>query len=238
MARRLLGPQNAAAVFQAQNDSEAQDSPQVSGLPAPDVSWYLNGRPVQSDDFHKMIVSEKGFHSLIFEVVRTSDAGAYACVAKNRAGEATFTVQLDVMAGLQTFSSLQSFWARCESPPFQQTLPHGPWTSLIYPLSACFFRPKMTKHLPSERGGSKQVCPSRSSAGDKRRNSSSALRRCPLQRALSAHARWYLLEPRAPLLKLEVSRRRMSYGARRETIAQPLPARGGGTGVVVQVRHG
>ncbi|XP_054424384.1 myotilin isoform X1 [Pteronotus mesoamericanus] len=159
MARRLLGPQNAAAVFQAQNDSETQDLPQqhnseharlqvptsqvrsrsssrggvndedaiqekfypprfiqvpenmtieegrfcrmdfkVSGLPAPDVSWYLNGRPVQSDDFHKMIVSEKGFHSLIFEVVRVSDAGAYVCVAKNRAGEATFTVQLDVLA--------------------------------------------------------------------------------------------------------------------------------------------
>ncbi|XP_014309362.1 myotilin isoform X1 [Myotis lucifugus] len=159
MARRLLGPQNAAAVLQAQNDSEAQDSPQqhnseharlqvptsqvrsrsssrggvndedaiqekfypprfiqvpenmsieegrfcrmdfkVSGLPAPDVAWYLNGRPVQSDDFHKMIVSEKGFHSLIFEMVRVSDAGAYVCVAKNRAGEATFTVQLDVLA--------------------------------------------------------------------------------------------------------------------------------------------
>ncbi|KAF7478140.1 myotilin [Marmota monax] len=158
MARRLLGPQNAAAVFQAQN-SDAQDSPQhhnpeharlqvptsqvrsrsssrgdvndqdaiqekfypprfiqvpenmsieegrfcrmdfkVSGLPAPDVSWYLNGRPVQSDELHKMIVSEKGFHSLIFEVVRASDAGAYACVARNRAGEATFTVQLDVLA--------------------------------------------------------------------------------------------------------------------------------------------
>lgn len=69
----------------------------MSGLPAPDVSWYLNGRPVQSDELHKMIVSEKGFHSLIFEVVRASDAGPYACVARNRAGEATFTVQLDVL---------------------------------------------------------------------------------------------------------------------------------------------
>lgn len=69
----------------------------MSGLPAPDVSWYLNGRAVQSDELHKMIVSEKGFHSLIFEVVRTSDAGSYACVARNRAGEATFTVQLDVL---------------------------------------------------------------------------------------------------------------------------------------------
>lgn len=38
MARRLLGPQNAAAVFQAQNDSEAQDSPQVNYN-----NLYLNG---------------------------------------------------------------------------------------------------------------------------------------------------------------------------------------------------
>lgn len=30
MARRLLGPQNAAAVFQAQNDSKAQDPAQVN----------------------------------------------------------------------------------------------------------------------------------------------------------------------------------------------------------------
>lgn len=61
------------------------------------MSWYLNGRPVQSDDLHKMIVSEKGFHSLIFEVVRASDSGAYAySVAMNRA-EATFTLQLDIL---------------------------------------------------------------------------------------------------------------------------------------------
>uniref|UniRef100_A0A674K773 Myotilin n=1 Tax=Terrapene triunguis TaxID=2587831 RepID=A0A674K773_9SAUR len=69
---------------------------QVSGLPAPDLVWYLNGRLVHPDDFHKMIVSEKGFYSLIFEVVRGSDAGTYECVASNRAGEASFTVQLDV----------------------------------------------------------------------------------------------------------------------------------------------
>ncbi|XP_006116071.1 myotilin isoform X3 [Pelodiscus sinensis] len=70
----------------------------VSGLPAPDLVWYLNGRLVHPDDFHKMIVSEKGFHSLIFEVVRGSDAGTYECIASNRAGEASFTVQLDVAA--------------------------------------------------------------------------------------------------------------------------------------------
>ncbi|KAH0629800.1 hypothetical protein JD844_012187 [Phrynosoma platyrhinos] len=70
----------------------------VSGLPTPDVAWYLNGRLVHPDDFHKMIVSEKGFHSFIFEVVRVYDAGTWECVAYNRAGEASFTVKLDVIA--------------------------------------------------------------------------------------------------------------------------------------------
>lgn len=70
----------------------------VTGLPAPDVAWFLNGRPVRADEFHKMIVSEKSFHSLILEVVRLADAGEYECVATNRAGKATFRMQLDVLA--------------------------------------------------------------------------------------------------------------------------------------------
>ncbi|XP_044884098.1 myotilin isoform X1 [Mauremys mutica] len=159
MARRLLGPENAASVLVTQNEEHVQNSQQqnsentrlqvptpqirsrpssrgegkehdsiqekffqprfvqvpenkmtveegrfcridfkVSGLPAPDLVWYLNGRLIHPDDFHKMIVSEKGFYSLIFEVVRGSDAGTYECVASNRAGEASFTVQLDVIA--------------------------------------------------------------------------------------------------------------------------------------------
>ncbi|XP_074866106.1 myotilin isoform X4 [Carettochelys insculpta] len=159
MARRLLGPENAASVLVTSNEENVQNSQQqnsentrlqgpatpirgrpssrgegtehgsiqekffqprflqvpedkmtieegrfcridfkVSGLPAPDLAWYLNGRLVYPDEFHKMIVSEKGVHSLIFEVVRGSDAGTYECVASNRAGEASFTVQLDVIA--------------------------------------------------------------------------------------------------------------------------------------------
>ncbi|XP_019361769.1 PREDICTED: myotilin isoform X1 [Gavialis gangeticus] len=158
MARRLLGPENAASVFDAQNEENVQNSQQqptentrlqvptgqirsrpssrgeeqgqgsiqekffqprftqvpeditieegrfcrldfkVSGLPTPDVNWYLNGRLVHPDEFHKMIVSEKGFHSFIFEVIRASDTGTYECVATNRAGEAAFTVKLDVIA--------------------------------------------------------------------------------------------------------------------------------------------
>ncbi|XP_053573229.1 myotilin isoform X2 [Bombina bombina] len=70
----------------------------VTGLPTPDVMWFLNGRPVQADDLHKMIISEKGVHSFIFEVVQAYDAGLYKCIASNRAGEAAFTLQLDVLA--------------------------------------------------------------------------------------------------------------------------------------------
>ncbi|XP_052545373.1 myotilin isoform X3 [Tympanuchus pallidicinctus] len=155
MARRLLGPENAASVFEAQSedmqnaqnaenirlqvptthvrsrpssrgDERGHDSIQekffqprftqvpedviieegrfcrldfkVSGLPTPDVMWYQNGRMVHQDQFHKMIVSEKGFHSFIFEAVKSSDAGTYECVAVNRAGESSFAVKVEVIA--------------------------------------------------------------------------------------------------------------------------------------------
>ncbi|XP_053321357.1 myotilin isoform X2 [Spea bombifrons] len=163
MARRLLGPQNAASVFEehgfetqgSKHMSESTknlDHPtktrnrsssekvaergsiqekcfpprflqvpenlvvdegrfcrinfKVTGLPNPDVTWYLNGKLVQADDLHKMIVSEKGVHSFIFEVVRACDAGSYECIATNCAGQASFILQLDVIA------------QECRTPPF------------------------------------------------------------------------------------------------------------------------
>ncbi|KAM6056278.1 myotilin isoform 2-T2 [Chlamydotis macqueenii] len=156
MARRLLGPVNAASVLEAQSEDNMQNAQnaenirlqvpathvrsrpssrgderghdsiqekffqprftqvpedviieegrfcrldfKVSGLPTPDVMWYQNGRMVHQDQFHKMIVSEKGFHSFIFEAVKSSDAGTYECVAVNRAGEASFAVKVEVIA--------------------------------------------------------------------------------------------------------------------------------------------
>uniref|UniRef100_A0A147B340 Myotilin n=1 Tax=Fundulus heteroclitus TaxID=8078 RepID=A0A147B340_FUNHE len=70
----------------------------VRGLPAPDISWYLDGKAIRPDDYHKMLVCEKGMHSFIIEIVTVHHAGVYECVAKNRAGESRFSMRLDVIA--------------------------------------------------------------------------------------------------------------------------------------------
>ncbi|CAH2300545.1 palladin isoform X2 [Pelobates cultripes] len=70
----------------------------VSGLPTPDLSWQLNGRPVRPDNSHKMLVRENGVHSLVIEPVTTRDAGIYTCIATNRAGENSFSLELIVAA--------------------------------------------------------------------------------------------------------------------------------------------
>ncbi|XP_067247136.1 myotilin isoform X1 [Chanodichthys erythropterus] len=70
----------------------------VVGLPTPDISWYLDGKPIRPDDYHKMLVCEKSVHSFIIEIVTIHHAGVYECVAKNRAGENHFSLRLDVIA--------------------------------------------------------------------------------------------------------------------------------------------
>lgn len=70
----------------------------VSGLPTPDLSWQLNGRPIRPDSSHKMLVRENGVHSLIIEPVTSRDAGIYTCIASNRAGENSFSLEL-IVAG-------------------------------------------------------------------------------------------------------------------------------------------
>uniref|UniRef100_G3WTT7 Palladin n=1 Tax=Sarcophilus harrisii TaxID=9305 RepID=G3WTT7_SARHA len=70
----------------------------VSGLPTPDLSWQLDGKPIRPDSAHKMLVRENGVHSLIIEPVTSRDAGIYTCVATNRAGQNSFSLELIVAA--------------------------------------------------------------------------------------------------------------------------------------------
>ncbi|KFQ47076.1 Palladin, partial [Nestor notabilis] len=79
-------------------DCKASTTQRVSGLPTPDLSWQLNGRPIRPDSSHKMLVRENGVHSLIIEPVTARDAGIYTCIASNRAGENTFSLELIVAA--------------------------------------------------------------------------------------------------------------------------------------------
>uniref|UniRef100_A0A8C9S1D9 Palladin n=1 Tax=Scleropages formosus TaxID=113540 RepID=A0A8C9S1D9_SCLFO len=70
----------------------------VSGLPTPDLVWQLNGQTIRPDSAHKMLVRENGVHSLVIEPVTSWDAGVYTCIASNRAGQNSFSLELIVAA--------------------------------------------------------------------------------------------------------------------------------------------
>ncbi|XP_073097060.1 myopalladin isoform X3 [Manis javanica] len=70
----------------------------VSGLPPPELTWLLNGQPVLPDASHKMLVRETGVHSLLIDPLTQRDAGTYTCVATNKTGENSFSLELTVVA--------------------------------------------------------------------------------------------------------------------------------------------
>ncbi|KAM6091328.1 myopalladin isoform 1-T1 [Theristicus caerulescens] len=70
----------------------------VSGLPTPDLTWLLNGKPVLPDGTHKMLVRENGVHSLLIDPLSQNDAGTYTCLATNKTGQNSFSLELTVVA--------------------------------------------------------------------------------------------------------------------------------------------
>lgn len=70
---------------------------QVSGLPNPELMWLVNGRPIYSDFYHKMLVRENGVHSLVIDPVTQNDSGTYTCIASNKAGQSSFCLELRVV---------------------------------------------------------------------------------------------------------------------------------------------
>ncbi|XP_061766812.1 myopalladin isoform X2 [Nerophis ophidion] len=69
----------------------------VSGLPNPELMWLVNGRPIYPDLYHKMLVRENGIHSLVIDPLTQNDAGTYTCIASNKAGQASFNLDLQVV---------------------------------------------------------------------------------------------------------------------------------------------
>jgi len=68
----------------------------VVGRPNPDVYWFRDGAEVLEDRLHKIVINEDGISSLIFDATSRSDTGHYTCIARNRAGEDRFEVNLNV----------------------------------------------------------------------------------------------------------------------------------------------
>ncbi|XP_074502851.1 myopalladin isoform X1 [Sebastes fasciatus] len=69
----------------------------VSGLPNPELMWLVNGRPIYPDLYHKMLVRENGVHSLVIDPLTQNDAGTYTCIASNKAGQSSFSLELKVV---------------------------------------------------------------------------------------------------------------------------------------------
>ena len=68
----------------------------VTGRPNPDLYWFRDGAEVFEDRLHKIVINEDGISSLIFDAAARTDAGHYTCIARNRAGEDRFEVNLNV----------------------------------------------------------------------------------------------------------------------------------------------
>ncbi|KAG9511335.1 Titin [Fragariocoptes setiger] len=83
----------------------------VAGRPTPEVTWYHQRRRVHDDATHKLMVNERGVHSLMITSVALSDQGEWLCVARNPNGASKFIVQVQVQAR-----------AQCQAPRFTRTL--------------------------------------------------------------------------------------------------------------------
>ena len=69
-----------------------------AGRPEPTLTWYRNGVPLEpADPNHRDVINEGGVHSLLVLSPKLGPPVEYKCVAKNKYGEASFVVHLNVV---------------------------------------------------------------------------------------------------------------------------------------------
>lgn len=80
-----------------QEGESAQFEIQVRGEPAPQVTWYHNQQPLQSDSVYQILPGENGESTLFISEAFPEDSGVYTVRAFNDVAEvecsATLTVQ-------------------------------------------------------------------------------------------------------------------------------------------------
>nr|XP_036224307.1 Down syndrome cell adhesion molecule-like protein Dscam2 [Bactrocera oleae] len=62
----------------------------TSGTPTPQVSWYLDGMPIDVNEHERRNLSEAGTLT-IADLLRNEDEGLYTCVASNRNGKSSWS---------------------------------------------------------------------------------------------------------------------------------------------------
>ncbi|XP_049641902.1 myosin light chain kinase, smooth muscle [Suncus etruscus] len=72
---------------QISEDEAVEFRCKVSGIPKPQVTWFLEGVPVRSQQGTIEVSEDTGFHYLRLQRAREKDSGQYSCTASNTRGQ-------------------------------------------------------------------------------------------------------------------------------------------------------
>lgn len=93
--------------------------------------WLVNGKPIYPDLTHKMLVRENSVHSLVIDPLMQNDEGTYTCIASNKAGQSSFSLELKVVGKVSAQSEgvlhiKRGFSAGCVLSTSEKETKHAP----------------------------------------------------------------------------------------------------------------
>uniref|UniRef100_A0A2R9A960 Myosin light chain kinase, smooth muscle n=1 Tax=Pan paniscus TaxID=9597 RepID=A0A2R9A960_PANPA len=88
---------------------------EVSGIPKPEVAWFLEGTPVRRQEGSIEVYEDAGSHYLCLLKARTRDSGTYSCTASNAQGQVScsWTLQVERLAVMEVAPSFSSVLKDC-----------------------------------------------------------------------------------------------------------------------------
>ncbi|KAM5336352.1 myosin light chain kinase, smooth muscle isoform 2-T3 [Glossophaga mutica] len=96
-------------------DQTVQFRCEVSGIPKPQVTWFLEGAPVRRREGTMEIYEDGGSHYLCLLRARARDSGNYSCTASNVRGQVScdWTLLVKKLAAMEVAPSLSSVLKDC-----------------------------------------------------------------------------------------------------------------------------
>ncbi|XP_055114946.2 myosin light chain kinase, smooth muscle isoform X1 [Symphalangus syndactylus] len=88
---------------------------EVSGIPKPEVAWFLEGTPVRRQEGSIEVYEDAGSHYLCLLKARTRDSGTYSCTASNAQGQVScsWTLQVERLAVMEVAPCFSSVLKDC-----------------------------------------------------------------------------------------------------------------------------